>query len=352
MTSIRRHLRHEFALSPGPNSWGVGLRLAAAFILPIAVGVVLDRTLTGLFVGIGAFMVANADLGESLRQRARLMVPSTVAIAGLVAAGMVLGANDWLAVPIGAGILVLAGLSPAVGREAALFGTFAAFAYIIGIGISGAPGLDVAEVFWPLIAGGAYALLLSAIGVIASRPGPDEPDEDWRTLSARVRSRVDAGLVRHAAALAIAGSIALVVVPFTEQANGAWLVTGALIVLKPGYRETARLATTRVIGTVAGAVLAGVVAALTSNPIVLLAAALLLTWLAEAVIRRSFGLFVVLITPLSVLLTNVLVPGDWQIAMLRVADVAAGSFIAMVVAALLLPRRSTVAGAESDRSGA
>jgi hypothetical protein len=31
-------------------------------------------------------------------------------------------------------------------------------------------------------------------------------------------------------------------------------------------------------------------------------------------ITRSFAAFVVLITPLSILLTNVLVPGDWQIA--------------------------------------
>jgi hypothetical protein len=45
---------------------------------------------------------------------------------------------------------------------------------------------------------------------------------------------------------------------------------------------------------------------------VLLSVALVLTCAAEAVIRHSFVWFAVLITPLSILLTNVLVPGDWH----------------------------------------
>jgi uncharacterized membrane protein YccC len=52
-------------------------------------------------------------------------------------------------------------------------------------------------------------------------------------------------------------------------------------------------------------------------------------------VRRSFTVFVLLITPLSILLTNVLVPGDWTVAYLRVADVAAGSALAIVVATIL-----------------
>jgi hypothetical protein len=68
-----------------------------------------------------------------------------------------------------------------------------------------------------------------------------------------------------------------------------------------------------------------------------------LTWAAEAVITRSFAAFVVLITPLSILLTNVLVPGNWRIAFLRTADVAAGSAIAVLAATALrfsLPDRA------------
>ena len=67
----------------------------------------------------------------------------------------------------------------------------------------------------------------------------------------------------------------------------------------------------------------------------LLALALLLTWCAEAVVARSFAIFVVLITPLSILLTDVLAPGDMSVVFLRVADVAAGSLLAVVIATLI-----------------
>jgi uncharacterized membrane protein YccC len=73
---------------------------------------------------------------------------------------------------------------------------------------------------------------------------------------------------------------------------------------------------------------------------VLLSVALVLTCSAEAVIRHSFGWFALLITPLSILLTNTLLPADWQIAAVRVADVAAGSVIAVTAATLLRPRKA------------
>src|SRR5262249_41009958 len=109
---------------------------------------------------------------------------------------------------------------------------------------------------------------------------------------------------------------------------------------KPGYPDTLRTALMRTAATMAGALFAGAIAAATSQPWVLLSVALVLTCSAEAVIRHSFGWFALLITPLSILLTNILVPGDWQIAAVRAADVAAGSVIAVATATLLRPRKT------------
>jgi Fusaric acid resistance protein-like len=325
---------------PDLADWIAGLRLACAFLLPVAAGLMTGHTLTGLFAGIGGFMVANADLGESYGQRLRLMVPATAAIAGLTAVGMLAGAAGLAAVPLGALILLLGGLAASLGREAAVLGTFLSFAYVIGVGLAASPQLPVSAVTVPMLAGGAYAMTLSAISVTVLGHKPDQAPEPWHGLLARARSRTDASLVRHAAALAIAGGTSLAVVPFTHQSNGAWLVTGALIVLKPGYPDTLRAALLRTVGTVAGALFAGVIAAATSQPWVLLSVALVLTCAAEAVIRHSFGWFALLITPLSILLTNILVPGNWQIAAVRVADVAAGSVIAVTTATLLRPRKA------------
>jgi hypothetical protein len=329
---------------PDLTDWIGGLRLACAFLLPVAVGLVANRALHGLFVGIGGFMVANADLGESYGQRLRLMVPVTMAVAGMTAAGMAAGAAAAIAVPLGAVVLLLGGLAASLGREAAMLGTFLSFAYVIGTGLAAVPALSIVSVAVPMLIGGMYAMALSAIHVLLRGHHPDEEPERWRGLLTRARSRTDATLVRHSAALALAGAIGLAVVPFTHQSNGAWLVTGALIVLKPDYPDTIRTALLRATGTVFGATIAGIIAAATSQRWALLAVALVCTCAAEAVIRHSFGWFVVLITPLSILLTNVLEPGDWQIAVVRVADVAAGSLLAIAVAALLRPRGGITGG--------
>src|SRR5215469_9282402 len=221
------------------------LRLAVAFLAPVAIGVGVHHALTGLLIGIGAFMVANADLGESYAQRLRLMVPAALAIAGMMAAGMATGRSEARTVAVGVAVFLLAGLAASLGREAALFSTFVAFAYVIGTGLAVSPGLTIFGVVWPVLAGGALALVLSAVNAGLVQHPPDEPPEPWRSLRHRARQRLDRKLVRHALALAIAGGTALAIVPATHQSNGAWLVTGALIVLKPGYHDTVQTALVR-----------------------------------------------------------------------------------------------------------
>ncbi len=335
-------LRGLLALQPGPTDWIGGFRLACAFLLPVAIGVGTGHALTGLFIGVGAFMVANADLGESFAQRLRSMVPASIAIPAMSALGMVLGPHRVATVVVGVLAILVGGFAAAVGREAALFGTFFAIAYVVGVGIADAPGVGVAQVSASMFTGGIVAILLSGLQALLADHAPDEPPQPWSTVPERLRSGLsDAVLVRQVCGMAIAGGIGLAVVPFTHQSNGAWLVTGALMVFKPGYGETVRVALTRAVATVFGAAVAGTIAALTSAAWVLLACALLLTWCAEALVRRSFAIFVLLITPLSILLTNVLAPGDWTVAYLRVADVAAGSGLALLAATALRAWRPT-----------
>jgi uncharacterized membrane protein YccC len=334
--AVVKRLSTWIALEPGPTDWVGGLRLACAFLLPVAVGLAVDEKLTGLFVGVGAFMVANADLGESFVQRLRSMIPATIVIPAMTALGMAIGSHQWVTVAVGAVVILVGGFIAAVGREAALFGTFFAIAFVVGVGVASAPGLTEAQVALPMVGGGLLAIALSGLQVLLVEHRPHEPPEPWSTVPKRLADGLrDPVLMRQAIGMALAGAIGLTVVPFTHQSNGAWLVTGALMVFKPGHGETIKVALTRAVATVFGAALAGGIAALTSEPMVLLVLALALTWCAEAVVRRSFAVFVLLITPLSILLINVLVPGGWEVAYLRVADVAAGSALAIVISTLL-----------------
>jgi hypothetical protein len=56
---------------------------------------------------------------------------------------------------------------------------------------------------------------------------------------------------------------------FTHQSNGAWLVTGSLIMMKPAYGDTVRFAVVCAAATVVVAAAAGAIVAATSRPRVL-----------------------------------------------------------------------------------
>ena len=122
---------------PSTDEWIGGLRFAGAFITPVALGEAVGHTLTGLFIGIGAFMVANADLGESYPQRLRLMVPTTLVVAAAASTGFVVGTTEWLVVAIGVAVFFVGGLSSDVGREASMLGTLVSFAYVVVVPLAG-----------------------------------------------------------------------------------------------------------------------------------------------------------------------------------------------------------------------
>jgi hypothetical protein len=85
---VARRVRRAIGIFPGRPDPLTGLRLAAAFVGPIAVGQALGETLSGLFVGIGAFMVANADLGGPSSQRARVQLAVSCCVPASIVAGM------------------------------------------------------------------------------------------------------------------------------------------------------------------------------------------------------------------------------------------------------------------------
>lgn len=89
--SVLEWLRGLFAMEPGSNDWWSGLRLTVAFLLPVAVGLSLGQVLGGLFVGIGAFFAANADLGYDQNRALQGMCSSVLVVPAFAALGMSVG---------------------------------------------------------------------------------------------------------------------------------------------------------------------------------------------------------------------------------------------------------------------
>jgi uncharacterized membrane protein YccC len=126
-------------------------------------------------------------------------------------------------------------------------------------------------------------------------------------------------------------------------ASGYWIPMTALLVLKPGITDTANRAIARVLGTVAGAILASFcIAHLSPSPVVLAAFTLLFAWLSYGTLNVNYALYSTFITGYIVFLLSLAsVPGP-VIAERRALCTALGGSIALLVRLVVIFRLKEV----------
>jgi uncharacterized membrane protein YccC len=122
--------------------------------------------------------------------------------------------------------------------------------------------------------------------------------------------------------------------------SGYWIPMTALLVLKPGILDTANRAIARMIGTLAGAIIASFcVAHTTPSPLILAACTLLFAWLSYGTVNVNYALFSVCITGYIVFLLSLAnVPGP-LIAERRAVCTVIGGVIALSVRLVVISRR-------------
>jgi uncharacterized membrane protein YccC len=122
--------------------------------------------------------------------------------------------------------------------------------------------------------------------------------------------------------------------------SGYWIPMTALLVLKPGIKDTASRAIARMIGTLAGAILASFcIAHTTPAPLTLASFTLLFAWLSYGTVNVNYALFSVCVTGYIVfLLALANVPGP-LIAERRAVCTAIGGLIALGVRLVVISRR-------------
>jgi uncharacterized membrane protein YccC len=182
-----------------------------------------------------------------------------------------------------------------------------------------------------------------ALIAVASGPVPDPgwipagaSGRRWRAVAGVLRQPSPA-VLRYAVQQAVAGGLALVVANLFDPAHGAWLVSSTVLVVKPNVGGTLSTARQRAAATVAGALIAGGVVAVTANEATLIALSFIVATVAMAFMPLSYSLGMLVITPLSILLTAVLTGGGWLIAVSRVENILIGVAIAVVVGCLCFP---------------
>ena len=179
----------------------------------------------------------------------------------------------------------------------------------------------------------------------AWEPGalPDTaPSGTWRQrVISPVRANLDwqSAAFRHALRAAVVAGPALA---FTLSLNGDyqhWLTITLILTLQPFYALTWQRALERIGGTALGGLVAAVVALVCTTPLSIAAALFPLAVLAFTTRAVNYGVFISLLTPMVVLLTEVSRPGasEFIIAGLRALYTVVGGLLAVFGCIVLWP---------------
>jgi uncharacterized membrane protein YccC len=143
-------------------------------------------------------------------------------------------------------------------------------------------------------------------------------------------------LLRHAARVSLVCALDVTLVLALQINHGYWLLMTSLIVLQPHVSGTMRRSLERVGGTVAGGILAALLAVALHSQLATAAVLFPLALLALAILPVSYAAFAFFLTPAFVL-AWLPFSGDWQLALVRTFNTIAGAAISLAAMAFLFP---------------
>ena len=147
---------------------------------------------------------------------------------------------------------------------------------------------------------------------------------------------VDSIVLRHAMRSAIVCGLALLVSLMFGLNHGYWAPLTAAMIIQPHSGLTLRKSVQRVVGTIAGGLIAVLLSVTLPNWEIMIAVLLPLTIITAAVRQASYGLYVLFMTPCFLLLAEPHL-GDWHLAQVRILDTFVGAGLAVLGAWFLWP---------------
>jgi uncharacterized membrane protein YccC len=143
-------------------------------------------------------------------------------------------------------------------------------------------------------------------------------------------------MLRHAIRVTAVCGLDVWILYHFHISHGYWLPLTSLIVLQPHLAGTFRRSLQRMGGTIAGGILAAVLAVFLHTQLTMAAALFPLALLTLAVYPVSYTWFCFFLTPTFVLVS---LPyfGDWQLAAIRIGNTVLGAVLALLAMSLLWP---------------
>ena len=194
---------------------------------------------------------------------------------------------------------------------------------------------------WRAGLGGAsarWAMIASNAGTVEE--GQRAPS-GWRYRwfdALRANWTHDSVMMRHALRMAVVGAADIVLMRLTHVRHGSWLAMTSIIVLQPYGSGTLRRGLQRVGGTIAGGLLAAVLATAIHSLKGLIVAITLVSVLTLATYAVNYAWYCFFLTPTFVLMSMPYYR-DWQYAEVRMANTVLGAVVAVLAMRLLWPER-------------
>ncbi len=249
---------------------------------------------------------------------------------------------------------IAGGYCVAGSQRLAIAGMIATLSFLLGQGFL----LDSDEALRALLAGFAGGLaqaLTSATVWLFSKQERESPGLAERAAGARraLRDNLTATSpsLQHAVRWGVALGIAVAIYRFVDlQGHGYWIPLTVLFVLKPSSGDTWERMTMRAAGTVAGLLVATVLAeALGASPVPVAIALAVAGALAYALLALEYALFTAAITVFVVLLTDSLGEGAFEAADQRALATGLGLAVAAIAIAVPFSRLRHQNAATSGR---
>jgi hypothetical protein len=325
------------SLSDGPWRWSAGIQASLAAALPLAAFTLTGHQSLGLIASLGAF---TALYGSTLRLVDRLRALPLIAI-GFVAAsvlGVLCGTNVWLSIVCLIGVAAIActlvfgvGLGPPGPMQ-----------FVLVAGISGhlaavmrpsTPSLNVLAIP-ALVAVGAFSgyLLVIALLALALMKKPEPQAVSLRARFSPLLRNPESNIIATRVITAVAAA-SLLSLPLGMQ-HSYWVVMVAGAVLQASHISgfSAIRAMHRVLGTVLGIAIFGLIKLADPRGIWLVVILALLQFAIEVVVARHYALALTFITPSALLISSAAGTADTAVLVAeRLVDTLLGAAIAMAV---------------------
>jgi len=170
---------------------------------------------------------------------------------------------------------------------------------------------------------------------------PSEKDRatQYRWVDAlRANLTFDSVMMRHALRMAVVGGVDILLMRLTHVRHGSWLAMTSIIVLQPYGSGTLRRGMQRVGGTIAGGVLAAVLATAIHGQAGLIAVLAVVSALTLATYAVNYAWYCFFLTPTFGLMSMPYFR-DWSFAGVRMLNTVLGAAVAVLAMRLLWPER-------------